>query len=137
MVANEFQVKDSGERLEFDSGMVRDIEDNKADYTNLLHGPMLDRWALHLTKAKVKYPDNPDGTPNWTLAAGPKELARFRRSAFRHMLQWLRGDLDEDHAAAVYFNLNGAEYVKDIMAEDARRTNAKREPIYDDYLSGG
>ena len=28
------------------------------------------------------------------------------------MYQWLEGDESEDHAAAVMFNLSGAEYVK-------------------------
>ena len=110
-----FEIKDSGARQEFESGMVRDIEDGKIDYTNLLHGPMLPRWAAHLTKAKEKYPDVAPGVPNWTLAEGPEELHRYRRSAFRHMLQWLWGERDEDHAAAVFFNIDGAERVKDRM----------------------
>jgi hypothetical protein len=112
-----FEVKDSGSRQEFDSGMVRDTQDGKIDYTVVLDGPMLDRWAEHLTKAKQKYPDIRPGVANWTLAAGEEELVRFRKSAFRHFRQWLRGDSDEDHAAAVIFNLNGYEYVKEKLNE--------------------
>lgn len=111
-----FVVKDSGKRKEFDSGMVRDIEDGKIDYTTLLDGPMLDRWAAHLTKAKAKYPDVAPGKANWTLADGEEELIRFRKSAFRHFRQWLRGDVDEDHASSLYFNVNGYEYVKAKLA---------------------
>ncbi len=107
-----FIVKDSGKRKEFNSGMVRDTEDNKTDYTALLDGPMLDRWAEHLTKAKVKYPDVAPGVANWTLAAGEEEMVRFRKSAFRHFRQWLRGDQDEDHASGLFFNVNGYEYVR-------------------------
>lgn len=106
-----FVVKDSGARQSFDSGMVRDTTEGKVDYHRVFDGPMIDRWAAHLTKGAVKYPDVSPGVPNWTLAAGPEELARFRASAIRHFRQWLRGDLDEDHAAAVFFNINGAEYV--------------------------
>lgn len=109
---DQFIVKDSGERKEFASGMVRDVEANKTDYTAILDGPMFDRWAEHLTKAKAKYADIAPGVANWTLAAGEEELVRFRKSALRHLRQWLRGDVDEDHAAAVFFNINGAEYVK-------------------------
>lgn len=109
---DQFIVKDSGERKEFASGMVRDIEANKTDYTAILDGPMFDRWAEHLTKAKAKYPDIRPGVANWTLAAGEEEMVRFRKSALRHLRQWLRGDIDEDHAAAVFFNINGYEYVK-------------------------
>ena len=107
-----FIIKDSGKRQEFASGMVRDTQDNKTDFTRILDGPMFDRWATHLTNGETKYPDVSPGIPNWTLANCESELARFKKSALRHFRQWLRGDTDEDHAAAVFFNVNGAEYVK-------------------------
>lgn len=111
-----FEIEDSGKRQEFESGMVRDTSEGKVEYHRVLDGPMFERWAEHLTKAAAsKYPDNEDGSANWTKANGMAELRRFRISAFRHMIQWLRGDKDEDHAAAVIFNLNGAEYVKNRM----------------------
>jgi hypothetical protein len=114
-----FEVKDSGARQEFESGMVRDTTEGKTDYTRILDGPMFDRWADHLSKGAVKYPDVAPGVANWTLANGEEELARFKKSAMRHFRQWLRGDVDEDHAAAVYFNVNGAEYVKGRTASAA------------------
>lgn len=106
-----FTIKDSGAREEFTSGMVRDTATDKTDYTRIMDGPMFDRWAAHLTKGAVKYPDVKLGVSNWTLANGEAELVRFRKSAMRHFRQWVRGDRDEDHAAAVFFNINGAEYV--------------------------
>ena len=109
-----FTVKDSGKREEFASGMVRDTETGKADYTLVFDGPMMDRYAEHLTKGAVKYEAR-----NWMKANGPVELARFRKSAIRHMRQWLRGDTDEDHAAAVMFNINGYEYVKERLENGA------------------
>lgn len=112
-----FITKDSGKRQEFESGMVRDTEEGKIDYTALLDGPMLDRWAELLTRAKVKYPDVAPGVANWTLAQGEAELVRFRKSAFRHFRQWIRGDRDEDHAAGVIFNINGAEFVREKLNE--------------------
>lgn len=115
-MAEGFQIKDSGERATFSSGMIRDTEIGKTDFTTIFDGPMADRYAAHLSKAKAKYPDLPDGTPNWMQANGQAELIRFRKSAFRHFRQWLRGDRDEDHAAAVFFNINGFEYVRDRMA---------------------
>lgn len=102
-----YEVKDSGERLEFASGMVRDVTTDKTDYSLVLDGPMFERWANHLSKGAQKYSKR-----NWMLAEGDAELERFRESAFRHFLQWYYGDLDEDHAAAVFFNINGAEYVR-------------------------
>lgn len=111
-----FTIKDSGQRQDFASGMVRDVTTGKEDFELPLNGPMFDRWAAHLTKGAVKYPDAELGVPNWTLANGREELVRFRKSAVRHFRQWLRGDQDEDHAAAVFFNINGYEYVKARMA---------------------
>jgi hypothetical protein len=107
-----FAIKDSGERQQFASGMVRDTQGGKTDYWRALDGPMFERWAEHLTKGAVKYPDVAPLVPNWTLAEGAEEIARFKASALRHFLQWFRGETDEDHAAAVFFNINGAEHVK-------------------------
>ena len=106
-------MKDSGERESFDSGMVRDTTAGKIDFTLALDGPMFERYAAHLTKGAEKYEKR-----NWMKARGQAELDRFRESALRHFLQWLRGDQDEDHAAAVIFNINGAEYVEERMGED-------------------
>ncbi len=113
-----FEVKDSGKREEFASGMVRDTQSGKLEYDRMFDGPMADRWTALLTKAATeKYLDSADGTPNWMLADSPAELKRARKSVVRHLRQWLRGDVDEDHAAAVMFNLNLAEYVKLRIAE--------------------
>ena len=109
---SDFVVKDSGARQEFASGMVRDTTAGKVDYSRALDGPMFDRWAAHLTRAETKYPDVAPGVPNWTLARGSEEYQRFRKSALRHFLQWFRYEVDEDHASAVFFNINGAEYVR-------------------------
>jgi len=105
-------VKDSGERENFSSGMVRDTDSGKIEYDRALDGPMFERWAEHLTKGAIKYPDVRTGVPNWTLASGTEELVRFRKSAVRHFVQWLMGQDDEDHAAGVFFNINGYEYTR-------------------------
>lgn len=110
-----FVVKDSGERKVFDSGMQRDVTTGKTLWHLVASGPMLERWAVHLTKGAVKYDED-----NWMKAEGQAELDRFRQSAFRHFMQWYCGDVDEDHASAVYFNINGAEFVSDKLK------NAKR-----------
>jgi hypothetical protein len=38
-----FDVKDSGRRQEYASGMRRDIQDDKTDYSLVFDGPLLDR----------------------------------------------------------------------------------------------
>ena len=112
---SKFQIKDSGKRVEFSSGMVRDIADDKIDYELVFNGPMLKRWAQHLTTGNKKYPDPEPGKANWMRAAGVEEAVRFRKSAVRHFAQWLMGATDEDHASAVLFNINGYEHVKEKM----------------------
>jgi hypothetical protein len=87
--------------------MQRDVQEGKTLYHLTRSGPMYKRWAELLTRGAEKYDED-----NWMKADSPEELARFRASAVRHFEQWLAGDTDEDHAAAVMFNINGAEYVK-------------------------
>lgn len=101
---------DSGKRAWFESGMVRDVEDGKVKYDLVLDGPMFERWAAHMTAGAEKYDER-----NWMLANGNEEFQRMRRSALRHMIQWWHGNDSEDHAAAVFFNINAAEYVSDRM----------------------
>lgn len=107
-----FEIKDSGQRQEFASGMVRDVTEDKVNYLLVFDGPMLDRWAAHMTAGAKKY-----AARNWMLAAGPEEYERFRESATRHFRKWLAGEADEDHASGVYFNINGAEYVKCLPSQ--------------------
>lgn len=107
-----YKTKDSGARQEYDSGMVRDLQDGKPDYSLLLAGlpyedELITRWASLMTRGAEKY-----GKRNWQLATSEEELERFKASAFRHFMQWITGETDEDHAAAVLFNINAAEYVK-------------------------
>ena len=112
-----FVIKDSGERERFYSGMVRDVGGDKPRFFRCIAGPMLRRWAEHLHKGNKKYPEVSPGVANWTLAKGEQELQRFKESAFDHMIAWLEGKEDEDHGAAVFFNINGAEYVKEVMKD--------------------
>ena len=125
----DFVVKDSGTRQSFASGMVRDTQNGKVNYLRIMDGPMYDRWAVHLSKGAEKYPDIRPGVANWTLAAGEEEMARFKQSAARHFHQWLRGDTDEDHASATFFNINGYEYVLAKlmvpMADTVERTSSE------------
>ena len=124
----EFVVKDSGERKDFAGGMVRDTDAGKTEYDRCFDGPMFVRWAEHLTKGAIKYPDTRIGVPNWTLASGDEELIRFRKSAVRHFVDWLKGLDDEDHAAGVFFNINGYEYTLQ---------QKNKQSIYTEYPNAG
>ena len=108
----DYIVKDSGSREEYAGGMVRDTATGKTNYALVADGPMLKRWAEHLTKGAEKYAKR-----NWMLAQGDEEYERARESAFRHFMQWYYGARDEDHAAAVFFNINEVEYIRDNNKE--------------------
>lgn len=109
----EFTTKDSGKREEYDSGMVRDTQDGKPRYDLLLpvgvpySHQFLTRVAGLLARGAEKYADR-----NWEQASGDAELDRFKSSALRHMMQWQTDESDEDHAAAVVFNLLAYESIK-------------------------
>lgn len=106
---NGFITKDSGQRQEFSTGMVRDVSTDKPRY-DLVDLPLLKRWAELMARGAKKYGEN-----NWRKASTEVELNRFKESALRHMFQWLEGDTTEDHSAAVCFNLAGAEMVKEKL----------------------
>lgn len=101
-----FGLKDSGVREVYDSGMVRDTTTDKTLWALVYDGPMLKRWAEHLTKGAKKYTER-----NWMKAESEVEYNRARDSAARHFAQWMNHKVDEDHAAAVLFNINLAEYI--------------------------
>jgi hypothetical protein len=109
----EFTTKDSGERAQFDSGMQRDTEAGKPRFDLIIpkdvpfEDQFLTRVALLLGRGAEKYEDR-----NWELASGVEEMERMKSSAFRHFMQWLCGETDEDHAAAVVFNLLAFETTK-------------------------
>ena len=108
-----FVVKDSGERLTFSSGSMRDTTTGKIKWSRVTFGPMLRRWAQHLTTAEAKYPDPMPGIPNFTLIETDEEYQRYKESAFRHFMSWFYDEVDEDHASATFFNINGVEIIKD------------------------
>jgi hypothetical protein len=102
----DYVTKDSGKREEYASGMRRDTQDGKPRY-DLIDRAFLRRWADLMARGAEKYGDD-----NWRLADSEAELARFKASGLRHFMQWLEGEPDEDHAAAVAFNVAAAEYVR-------------------------
>ena len=108
-----FVIKDSGKRKEFPTGMQRDVTDNKPRFDLIMpeclnfDKQMLTRWAKHMEGGAKKYSER-----NWEKASTQEELNRFKESALRHLIQWYCGEEDEDHAAAVFFNISGAEMVK-------------------------
>lgn len=115
----EYITKDSGERQQFNSGMVRDTQEGKPRFDLIMNSDddyencLLTRWAKLLARGAVKYTEN-----NWRLANSVEELNRFKASAYRHFMQFLNGQEDEDHAAGLIFNINGIIYLMNKLKVD-------------------
>lgn len=107
----QYETKDSGERVQFESGFQRDVQTGKARYDLVPH-EMFTRLAELYARGAEKYNDN-----NWRKAETQEEFDRFKASAFRHFMQWFRGDEDEDHASAVVFNIFCYEWLTKYKAK--------------------
>jgi hypothetical protein len=124
-----FITKDSGVRSEYNSGMRRDTQEGKPRFDLVvpisMENDMLFRWAGLMERGMLKY-----GYRNWEKANSEEEHIRFKSSAFRHFYQWFKGiDDGEDHAAAIFFNVQCAEYVKEKL-------NGKKEKIRSKKVKG-
>jgi hypothetical protein len=117
-----YQTKDSGARQEYSTGMRRDLQDGKPDFSLLYPEAVpykeqcITRWAELMERGRAKY-----GSRNWELASTDEEATRFKASAARHFHQWMLGETDEDHLAATWFNMQALEYVKWRQLNDLPR----------------
>jgi hypothetical protein len=107
-----FETKDSGDRAQFRGGGQRDTEKGKPRFDLIFPKKvpyaeqLLTRLAELMGRGAEKYADR-----NWELFDDQVALDRAKSSALRHFMQWVNGETDEDHAAAVVFNLIAAEYI--------------------------
>jgi len=110
---SEFVTKTDGSITPLAGGMVRSDASGKIDYTLAFDGPLFERFAALLSRGAKIY-----GARNWMKAGVDTDPAareatkqRYVQSFMRHAMSWLKGERDEDHAAACVFNLNGYEYM--------------------------
>jgi hypothetical protein len=129
-----YETKDSGEREEYDSGMKRDTQDGKPRFDLIIPesvpyaDQLLTRIAGLYSRGAEKYEDR-----NWEQGSGKAELARARSSAFRHFMQWFTGETDEDHAAAVFFNIQAAEYFQRRLDQDEAAEQDEQEKLVAEF----
>jgi len=95
------KIEDSGKRIKYKTGALRDTEEGKVRY-DLLPPECLRRVARHYTNGAKKY-----SAHNWKKGI-PSE--RFLSSALRHLMQYWLGERNEDHLSAVVFNVFGIIY---------------------------
>lgn len=99
---------DSGDRREFESGAVRDMEVGKGR-CDLLPACAILRLARHYEAGAIKYEDR-----NWEKGM---PISVMMDSAMRHMLKYLNGDTDEDHLVAAAWNIMGAMWMEEKKPE--------------------
>jgi len=105
------EVKDSGERTNFETGARRDLSTGKGRY-DLIPFIVLERLAKHYENGAVKYEDR-----NWEQGI---PLRSYLDSALRHITKWGQGSNDEDHLAAVLWNIAGLIWTVDKMEKMER-----------------
>jgi hypothetical protein len=99
-------VKDSGNRRQFATGAVRDVQTGKGRQ-DLIPAIPLDRIAKHYENGAAKYGDD-----NWMKGI---PLKSFLDSALRHLHKWEMGMYDEDHLAAAIFNIMGLIHTEEMI----------------------
>ncbi len=116
-------IKDSGERTEFATGAVRDMHEGKGDMLSLPAAALL-RLSLLYEEGAKKY-----GRFNY-LKGIP--LSSFIDSAERHLMKYIAGWDDEDHLAAVAFNILGALQMEEERPDmcDLEQRKEKKEFHY-------
>lgn len=128
----EFQTKDSGQRQEYATGMKRDTQAGKPRFDLLwvrgmpYNEQMMTRYAALRGRGAEKYCETML-VVNCELAETPEEYFRFKASASRHFAQWMSDEVDEDHMAAVIFNLQMAEMVKWKMRVKDEQNSTKNQ----------
>ena len=100
-----FITKDSWIRKEWESWFRRDTDEWKPRY-DLIPLDCLKRLAELYMRWAIKYWDD-----NRRLACEEDAINRFKQSAFRHFIQRMNWEVDEDHWMAVVFNIFAYEHL--------------------------
>lgn len=111
------EIKDSGERREFDTGAVRDIQLGKGRYDLIPHEAVR-RLAVHCEKGALKY-----GERNCEKGIPTKSLLD---SALRHLHKYAEGITDEPHLDAAFWNIAFIMYNEKYFPEGVE-VNDKKE----------
>ena len=101
-------IHDSGQRREFDTGAVRDVQEGKGDIVAMPASALL-RLSQHYEAGAKKY-------DRWNYTKGIP-VSSFIDSAMRHLFLYLAGCDKEDHLSAAAFNVLGAMLMEEEKPE--------------------
>ncbi len=107
-----YVTKDSGDRQDFESGARRDLSEGKPR-PDLISSRATLRAAELMARGADKY-----GARNWEQGM---PTSRFLESAERHLLLYKLGERDEDHLAAVRFNIDGVMHFEGTQWDDINK----------------
>lgn len=129
-----FHVKDSGATSEYADGMRRDSTEGKPRFDLLIPTGMpyeetlLYRAAMHYMLGGKKYGDR-----NWEKSRTAESLGHHTEALWRHFMKFVSEVEDgEDHAAAIFWNLNAVLYTKWRMSQPKSLTEADAPNNVDD-----
>lgn len=113
-----YTTKDSGERRDFGTGSRRDVDTGKPLINRI---PLLvrERLGALYRRGAEKYADATDPVENWKKG---QPLLTYLESLHRHLLEVERGNEDEDHEAAVLWNMASFMWTKQAI-RDGRLPN--------------
>lgn len=109
VMSKQFETKDSGAREDFSGGAVRDTQSGKPRYDLIPPGP-LERLAMLYARGAEKYDEH-----NWTKGI---PVSRCIASLLRHVFQFIKRDTDEDHGAAILFNVMCIMHYEEVGRTD-------------------
>lgn len=102
---NNFALHNSGQRRDFGTGSVRDVDTNKPRI-DFLSPYALERFGHHMAKGAAKY-----GEFNWQLG---QPVSQFIASLERHLNAYKRGLNDEDHLAAIVYGAQAIMHFEEL-----------------------
>lgn len=108
----EYEIKTEGAIIPRASGMTREDKSHKIRYDLIPHF-LLYRLAMVYTKGAKNHEPR-----NWEKASTEEDLDLFVQGAWRHFMQFLKGEVDEDHFAALMFNLAGIVLVREKLGRN-------------------
>lgn len=108
-------------KMDYEGGGEREVQGDRPRFDLLMpdavpyNSQLLTRIAIHMAKGAEKY-----SARNWEKFQGHEELERAQAALGRHFMQYMTDDDtdDEDHAAAIYFNIMAIEYIKGKIRGD-------------------
>jgi hypothetical protein len=127
MSAETFKTLDSGERQQFETGAQRDTETGKG--RPALQSPFaMRRRAALLERGAVKY-----DARNWEKGM---PFSRVLDSTFRHLIDYMAGDREEDHLAAITFNTDALMHYEEMIKRGVLPVELNDLPDYHRSVHG-